>query len=166
MDLGSIIIGLICFALFVVPIIYIQSVQKNKSRKFFANFINLATQQQLVVAQSDLWKNCYAIGIDTKANKLFYLKKSADTEQKVLINLSEVESCSVVNINRNINNNKIIDRLELLISFHNNKLPKKALEFFNREDNQALNDELRLTEKWRNIINMNLETSKKSSVLS
>lgn len=164
MDLASIIIGLICCALFVVPVIYINSVQKNKSRKLLANFVDLAAQQQLIMSQHDLWKHCYAIGIDNKANKLFYLQKTADTEQKILINLAEVEACHVVNVNRNVNNNKVIDRLELLLSFRNTKLPKKILEFYNADNNMALNDELRLVEKWNTIINQHVEANKKTSL--
>lgn len=163
MDLASIVIGLICCALFVVPVIYIQSVQKNKSRKFLADFTNLAAQQQLIMSQHDLWKHCYAIGIDSRANKLFYIKKAADTEDQVLVNLSELAACSVVNINRNIHDNRVIDRLELLLSFRNNRLPKQTLEFYNGENSMALNDELRLLEKWNTIINSSIEANKKTS---
>lgn len=164
MDLPSIIIGLICCALFVVPIIYIQSVQKNKSRKFLADFNNLAAEQQLIMSQHDLWKHCYAIGIDTKANKLFYLKKEADKNHTALVSLSDLAACSVGNINRNINNNKVIDRLELVLSFRNTKMPRQTLEFYNVEKGMALNDELRLVEKWNTILNSSIDAGKKPSL--
>lgn len=166
MDLGSAIFGIFALACFIVPVIYLQRAKKKERTKFLKGFTDLAEQQQLSISEHDFWNHCFAIGIDTSKNKLFYLKKQKETEQKFLIDLSEVEYCRVNNINRSVNQDKIIERLELVFTFRNSKLPQKALEFYNKDETMALHDELQLIEKWKTNINSRLEVKRKLPLAS
>ncbi|WP_017730776.1 PH domain-containing protein [Nafulsella turpanensis] len=157
MDLGSVIIALVLLALCIVPFIYYSGVQKKKKKNFSKELINLAEQQNVKFSQYEVWSHYYGIGIDTSTNRLFYFKKREDKEQKAFIDLSEVEKCRVNNVNRMVNDNKIIDRLELVFKFRDSKMPEKALEFYNKEESMSLHEELQLSEKWANIINSNLK---------
>lgn len=160
MELGSVIFGLLTLACFVVPVIYLKRASKKEKNKFLKNFIQLAEQQQLSISRHDFWNHSFAIGIDINKNKLFYFKKCGDLDQEVLIDLYEVESCRLNNINRNVNQNKVIDRLELVFTFRNPRLAQKTLVFYNKEETISLYEELAIIENWKTIINTHLETIK------
>lgn len=157
MDLESFIIGLISLALFIVPIMLIQRKQRQQKKKFLENFMNLAEQKQLKITEYDFWNHCFAIGIDKGQNKLFYLKKQNEGEQTALINLSEVAACRVINMNREVNGDRVIDFIELRFTFRNPGIPEQALEFYNKEKSLSLNEELLIAEKWKAIANTSLQ---------
>ena len=159
MEIGSIIMGLITLAFFIVPVIYLQKVKEKERKVFLKDFLVLAGQQQIAVAQYDFWNHCYAIGMDPVKNQLFYLKKREGKEQKVLIDLKEVEKCSFINLSRVVNENKIIDRLGLSFTFRNSKIPEKALEFYNNEESMSLDDEFQLLEKWKTLVDSHLQAT-------
>lgn len=163
MDLTSAIIGLCAIACFVVPVVYIQYAQKKKKKEFLANFLNLAGRQHINITQHEQWNQYYAIGLDGGTNKLFYLKKKDGQEQTALIDLNEVETCSVVNKQRKVHEDIIIERLDLAFKYRNPKAGEKVLEFYDKEVSMALNEELKLVEKWKNIINARTVSFKKAA---
>ena len=156
MDLETIIIGLASLALCIVPIFYFQSKQKAKKEKLLQEFMKLAQQHQLMVTQYDFWDPSYAIGIDTAKKILLYTRKGAEKDDVMLIDLSDVQQCKVNNLYRDSVGGRTIDLIELAFICTNSKALKN-LEFYNREINLNLNNELLLTEKWKNIVNVNLE---------
>ena len=163
MDLGSAIFGLLAVACFVVPVIYLQMVKKNERKKFLKEFLQLAEQEQLKISAHDFWNHSCAIGIDTNKNKLLFLKKQEGNEQKVIIDLVEVEKCSLINISRNVNDNRVVDRLGLGFTFRNGKHPENSLDFYNKEENLSINDEHTLSEKWKATINEHLQARPESA---
>lgn len=60
-------------------------------------------------------------------------------------------------MNRTVNDSLIIDRLALKFSFRNSKLSDQVLEFYNKEETMAVNDEVQLSEKWKAMINAHIE---------
>ena len=163
MDLLTAIIGFGALAVCILPLVYFQMAEKKKRNKFLYDFLVSAAEQKLVVTQHEVWGNYSGLGLDTHANKLFFLKRWADKEEKMIIDLSEVEKCRLVNVNRTVNDNKIIDRIELAFTFRNPGKPEKTLQFYNKEESMSLNDELLLVEKWVGICNTRLLSSKKAA---
>lgn len=163
MELGEAIFGLAALACFIVPVIYLQRRNMLEKKKFLKEFLQLAGQQQLTISANDFWNHSYAVGIDTNKDKLFFLKKQEGVDYKVLIDLTEVENCSLLNINRTINDSLVIDRLALGFTFRNPKLAEKTLEFYNKEETMAVNDEYQLVEKWTTLINAHLQAIKTKS---
>lgn len=113
MEPGEAVFGLAALACFIVPVIYLQRRNWLEKKKFLKEFLQLAGQQQLTISAHDFWNHTFAIGIGTTNDKLFFLKKQGDVDYKVLIDLSEVEKCTLLNINRNVNDSVIIDCLAL-----------------------------------------------------
>lgn len=157
MDLDSAIIALVLLTLFIGPLAYYLVAQKKKRNIFLKEFIALAEQQKVKFSQLDVWGLYYGLGLDNSTNRIFYFKKRDGKENMVLIALSEVEKCHVNNINRTVNDTKVIDRLELVFKYRNAKFPDLSLEFYDNEESMSLNDELHLTEKWKAIINSSLK---------
>lgn len=143
--------------LFIVPFIYIQRSQQKGRQRLLKSFLALAGQQQLRISQHDVWNRRFAIGIDTDQSKLFYLKKQGEEDQTALIDLAQVESCEVGNINRETNGNRVVDRIELHLAFRHARRPHQAIEFYDRAESLSLNEELRLAEKWRAVVDASLQ---------
>ncbi|MFT2010194.1 hypothetical protein ACMA1I_16080 [Pontibacter sp. 13R65] len=156
MDLETVIIGLLSVALFVVPIMFVQRKQKAKRLKLLQEFIGLAGQRQVNIDLHDSWDPYYTIGIDTVKKKLFYTLRNEGQEQQSFVDLAEVGACSVKNSNRDQNGEKIIDRIDLVLSSRNARQADRVLEFYNREVSLNFNNELMRAEKWKSIISSNL----------
>lgn len=159
MDITSAIIGLISLALFIVPILYIQGKQKKGTKKLLDDYARLAEKHRLTISKSDSWNNCFVIGLDKAQSKLLYLKKQKEKEHVVLINLPDVETCTVTNLHRDVNNNRVIDFIGLRFKLRGPKQAEQALEFYNKDESMYLSDELLLCEKWSAIVNANLQAA-------
>lgn len=164
MDNGSTKIGLWIIALIVLPFIIYYLYKKMKEMKFRKGFLVLSEREKVIISQKDLWKNCYAIGIDTDSKKLLYFNKRKDKERGTLIDLSEVERCRIVNTDRTVKNkngnNKPTNRLELVFTFNNSGIPEKVLEFYNNTEFMPTVDDFSLIENWLQIVNSNLKNGK------
>jgi hypothetical protein len=166
MDLTTALIGLVIVAMCILPIIYFNAAQKNKRKKFLNDFLALAGQQQLKISQHEVWSNYCAIGIDSDSNKLFYFKKRGDKEEQVLLSLLDIDKCRAINTKRVQNEDQIIDRLELGLSFKNNRISEKTLEFYSKDESMALDMELQLLDKWQKLITAQLEGKRKLAMVS
>lgn len=164
MDILSALIGLGSLAFFIVPIVYLQMVKKKEKKKFQDKFLQLARENNANISILDIWNRSHAIGIDEAGNKLFFLKTGAGTDKKVLIDLAEAEKCKLVNKSRTVDNNKVIDHLELQITFKNPGAPEKVLEFYDREESMSVNEEYHLIEKWEKLISSRLDSKRKLSM--
>ena len=163
MDLLTAIIGFGALAVCILPLVYFQMAEKKKRNKFLNDFLLSAAEQKVVVTQHEVWGHYYGLGLDARANKLAYLKRWEAKEERIVIDLSEVEKCRVININRTVNDNKIIEQIGLAFSFRNPGLSEKILEFYNKEESMSLNDELLLVEKWAAICSARLQATKKAA---
>jgi hypothetical protein len=161
MDKGSTIIGLGIIVLTIIPFIIYYLYKKMKKMKFLKDFVRLSEREKFKISQKEMWKNCYAIAIDTESKKLLYFNKLKDKEKSALIDLSKVERCRIVSTDRtvkNLNENNIpTNRLELVFTFNNSAMPEKVLEFYNRAEFRPSADEFSHIESWLNIVNSNLK---------
>lgn len=149
MESGSFIFGLIALACFIVPVLYYQAMKRKEKEKFIRYFLQLAGKQQLSLSAYDSWNDRYAIGIDEQRKQLFYLKKQEDKEFVLTIDLAKTDSCSLINAKRNIRESVVLDRIALSLSSLVPEQAEKELEFYLREESAAINDELKLAEKWK-----------------
>ena len=157
MELGSLIFGLFTLACFIVPVIYLQNVKKQEKKKFLQDFNLLAKQQGLEISQADFWNHSYAIGIDSQKQKLFYLKKNNEQEQKILVDLAELVSCQIINKSRYEQDTMMVDHVLLSLTYQNPGVAEKTLEFYDKNESMTIDDELQLSEKWNTIINSQLK---------
>jgi len=109
--------------------------------------------------------NQIAIGLDDDANFVFFFRKIKDQEIGKHINLSEFQSCKLINVSRTIDSkeqsSKVVDKVELVFITGAKNSSNAAFEFYNSEDSAQLNGELQFAEKWQIIINEQLKNKKK-----
>ncbi len=159
MNTSSFITGIILLLLFIIPVIFLSRKNTNKNKMLLTYFKDLSIQQGLDISQSEVWDNHYAIGIDAEADKLFYLKKTTDNDEKITLRFNDIQKCSVNNSVRTIkegkNTTNITDCIELKFkSIHTNG-SEKTIEFYHAHGNEntILSNQLQLAEKWAKIIN-------------
>lgn len=165
MDTTAIISGLLLVALIIIPFFLHHLRQKKKKAKFLNDLLSLDKNEDSIISQKDLWRECYAIGINENSKKLLYINKIKDKEQNSVIDLSEVEGCRIVNTSRSVKipkgNLTVIDRIDLVLTFNRADLSEKALEFYDSTTFMTPDGEIPLAEKWLAIVNSNLKTNKK-----
>jgi len=136
----------------------------NKEKKKFQEISKIASRQNSKISQLDSSGN-FIIGIDENTNFLFFLKKDDNTETDQAVNLSEIQSCRIINSGNSINNKNgnyhVINKLALSFSpIIKGKLDIE-FEFYNSEtDTYTLSGEIQLLEKWKGIINNKLKKIK------
>jgi len=165
MDKASSIIVLGIVILIALPFIIHKAYKKMRKRKFLKDFIDMSKKAKLSFSHKELLYNTYAIGIDPDSKKLLYFNKQDKREEGTLIDLSEVEKCRIVTIDRHLNNqngnNDKTNRIELIFSYSNHSTPEKILELYMNTEFMPNTDDIAHAENWLRIINSNLKTGRK-----
>ncbi|GJM31826.1 MAG: hypothetical protein DHS20C18_08270 [Saprospiraceae bacterium] len=128
-----------------------------KEKKRLNEFLQLAKNHHLTIAESDLWNNDYCIGLDATAKQLFFLKKQDDKEETCIIDLAKIKKCQAKNITKSVKTkggtHTVTDRLELVFTPKDLKAHDQAIAFYNREESLGITSELPLLTKWEKRIN-------------
>lgn len=143
-------------ALFVIPIYYIQHKQKSNANKAKQPFMEAASRHGLQLGQHDFWNEQYGIGLDETNNRLFFWHLDGQKTQAEVIDLDTVKQCSLENLHRDVNGNRIIDTIGLRLSVSGGKASNLYLPFYDKEGSMMLSGELQLAEKWQGIIKQRL----------
>jgi hypothetical protein len=160
MDSFVAIMGLVILIISVLVIIIVSAGNKKKKKQQVKTLFDFAEKRNCKISQHDLFNNTL-IGIDNEAHKLFFIRKTADSEIRHEIDLTAVQKTRVINSNRIVTNKEtttnVIDKIELILSSSNSKIADTILEFYNTDrDNLFLNGEIALTEKWAKTVNENI----------
>lgn len=123
--------------------------QVNKAVKVY---LAAAEQHGLTIGQHDFWNQRYGLGLDEGQRKLFYWHDDAHDPQEVVVELNEVRKCTVNNVYREVNGNRIIDMIGLRLTMQGARSPELYLSFYDKEGSMMLSNELPLAEKWNGII--------------
>ena len=166
MDLNTILGWSVTLLVIVGLVIFFRIRKKNRDVKTLAPLKSFARENNSEISDSDAWsKNL--IGIDKNdTGSLFFIRSLPAREIREKINLSEVLGCKVNRTVRKVDSQKdsvsVIDRIELIISFHQHK-PDVSLEFYNTDyDQLTLIHELQLSQKWGDMIQGIVKVNRKS----
>jgi hypothetical protein len=165
MDKASAIIGLGIVVMTALPFIIYNIYKNMRKRKFLKDFMDLSVKAKLTFFQHEIWKNCYAIGIDSDSKKLLYYNKKEDKADGTLIDLSTVQKCRMVATDRHVKSQNSINdhtnRLELILTYTNSSMPEKVIEFYKNPEFMPSTDDFAHVENWLSIINSNLKNGQK-----
>ncbi len=159
MDSGTLIMGLFFIAICILPYVLSSLSRKKREKKILTSLSKIAENVNCKINTYDL-KSFFAIGADENLDNLFFYKNYKENEVSIHINISEIKSCKVINLNKS-NDYKNTETLELSISYILNDKPDVLLEFYNSTESIQLSGELQLIEKWESLINDKLRQRKK-----
>lgn len=164
MNSGTIIVGAISIAVCVAPFALMIRGMKRKEKYLLQSIFAIANNDNCKISQHEVSEE-FAIGIDEKANQLFFFRKTSENESAQHINLSEIKSCKVIKMGQSFNNknesDKTIDRLELQFSFLDKNNPDNSLVFYNADESAQPSGEIIIIEKWAKIVNDKLMSQQK-----
>ena len=164
MDFATALIGIAVLAAITLPFLLMGRSQGKQDKQLQAALLQAAAQNGLNITQKDFWARKYGIGIDPTAGKLLYLKKKSEAIQTLLIDLTQVEKCRLVNLSRGVKTHqtasKVIEHLELRFTFHQPGSSEQILEFYNVDESLTMGREVLLLEKWNQLVQEQLTQKK------
>lgn len=159
-DLSSIIIGIIALSFFFLPVFYFEYYKKRATKKFTVHFNQVAQKNSLDLAQYDVWRDQFGIGIDTEAKKIMYYKQKNGQENTVILDLSEIKKCRISKEDDRIKtpdgDRRITTRVDLHIEFLSPEKTDVSVEFYKGESGDTVSEEVMFSEKWSKLINSRL----------
>jgi hypothetical protein len=164
MDKASTIIMLGIIVATILPFFIFYIIKKGKDGKFLKHFIDLAQKEKISISQREFWDHKFVIGIDTDSKKIIYANKLQNEVEEAVIDLTEVEKCRVVTINKanksQNGKNPTSDRLELVFTYRNAEKPEKSLKFYENDEFMPNAAECSHVENWYNIISAKLKEAR------
>ncbi len=143
--------------LFSIPFILLYISRRKREKQNLLLLNREAGKNNLTVSKFNTWGTT-SIGMDEKANVVFFSKKTTDGETGMQVAIAETEKCRIANIKRTQSNEagnySLTEKLELVLEPTDKKKEEIAFPFFNMAyDGAMLTGELQQAEKWCNIIN-------------
>jgi hypothetical protein len=161
MDKQATIIMFGIIAAILLPFFIMYLIKKRKDIKFLKHFSDLAHNEKITISEKEFWDHTYAIAIDNTSKKILYTNRLKDGASGTIIDLTEVEKCRIISINKTqkSQNGKdpLADRLELVFTFRNTGKPEQSLEFYENPEFMPNAEEYAHAEKWNQIINSSLK---------
>lgn len=149
--------ALVLMSVIVSPFLLHHLSQKKKEAKSHNELLRLTESENAIISQKEFWRQRYAIGLDESSKKVFYVNQ----EEGIVINLSEVAKCRINVVSRNAktknSNVNIIEKLDLIFTFHKSDKPEMTLQFYDSTEFMSIDNERVLIEKWLGIIKSNLK---------
>lgn len=161
MDLGTTIIGVGILLICIAPFILINMKNQNREKKFVKALFDVAQKNNSEISEYQILNNI-GIAIDTNLKKLFCIRIKENKREVIEINLSEIQSCNLINTTRTVNDrgskHKEIDKIEFIFKNHQKSDSDKIIEIYNADyDSFYVTGELQFAEKWIKIIQGNLK---------
>ena len=160
MDLTSTIIGVGLLLLCVLPFVFMGRKRRKNENLLKQKLHSLAADKQCKLANCEVHGN-FAMAMDESGNYLFYSNSKRQQDVNCSINLTEIQSCKVVNTSRTLEDSgdkrTIIDKLELSFAPIEKSKPAILLEFYEVSEDLQLNGELQAIQMWEDQINSRLK---------
>jgi hypothetical protein len=170
MDLGVTIVGTIMISIIIVPFIIVHFKRVNKDNKRIQSLKDYALLHNCQISHYEICGN-YTIGIDENKKSIFFQNQMKENVDSQHLELSYIRNCKVVIADRKISSNghsnRIIDRIDLLLTPTDKDKVEVKLNFYNAEISMQLSGELQSVEKWGNRISdlLKIEVNNNSHLL-
>ena len=157
MSTGTIIFVAVILLAIAIPTIIANKKKKQKVKQFLQILNDMAGKSNCKITEHQLWNNTM-IGVDYKAGKLFFFRKTDENEITKEADLSEIQKCRVANSNRSVStkdgNYIVTERIDLAFTPREGNKPEVTFDLYNSKfDSMTLQGELQLAEKWAGIAN-------------
>lgn len=157
MDLGTTITGIIIILICVLPIVILNRLSRKREQELLQSLIGLAHMDNCKISHHDIWKEA-AIGIDDSANIIFFTNKLNEIEIAQKIPLDEIIKTKVIITKGNNSDLDRIEKLDLEFTSKDKNKAEMTIEFYKASFGSNLNNELKLVNKWCNLLNDKIKT--------
>jgi|JI9StandDraft_1071089.scaffolds.fasta_scaffold568949_1 hypothetical protein len=152
MDTPTTIIGLVILLICLLPFLLISN-KNAKKKKIRIQYLNDSAQKTNgTIHKNEFWSQS-GIGLDTKNKVVYYSNETSIANSYTTINLKGIQSCSIV---RTEDSSKAISKLDLQLNHAENRKLDLHINFFDKEKNILLANELEIINRWHKTINDNL----------
>lgn len=159
MDITSLSIGLLLFAAFMLPIVYVLIKQKSKENQNIKNLNLVASRNEITLDKTETFGHL-SLGLDSSHKKLIALEYN-QVENARIYNLKEVNEIRITqkletDFSGKIKKERIIHIALELSGNSENKLDE--ITFYDEDDYDSTDAEIRLHEakKWDDLLQKNL----------
>lgn len=144
---------------------------KIKEKKSFSYIENFVTEHGSLIKTYDHLDKTYIALDDSKQKRLFFIRYTPAGEHRFVIPVSELAACRLEKTARMVQvhqqNNNVIDRIEMVLSWKDKQKTDTSLEFYNTEYNSmTMTGELQVAEKWLNLIREGIHYERRSADLN
>ncbi len=151
MDREIIIVTIVLMTICILPFYLMSRKNIRKKKHALEKLQGFAAKNACNITHKDLWSGS-AIAIDPSNKLLLYSTNGADSDAYRIFGLVGLRDCAVI---KSENAGGAIKKLGLLLSFSNS--PDLDIEFYNENRQMALNHELELANKWKDIISTQIK---------
>lgn len=157
LDLGTIIVGIICTAICVALFLLMGKSRKKKEQQKLQSLIHTANIHEGRITLHEFCGN-FALAIDNNKGLVFFHKElNGKTVEETGVDLNHIQECKLNTIHASVIKNKetvkFIERLELCFIPMGKKDKEVKWELYSRRNNRQLSGELQTGEKWSKLIN-------------
>jgi hypothetical protein len=160
LNLGTIIVGIICTLICVIPFILMGRSKKKKEHEQLLLLTNIANQHGGSITQHEFCGN-FGIAIDENKGFVYFNKNVKGAITEGFVDLNQITACKVNNISISFTENKEtyhkINRLDLCFIPDNHTSKEIRWEFFSLENNLQPYGEFQAAERWSKLINKQIQ---------
>lgn len=151
MEIGNILIGILCIVICIIPFLIDRLNRINKEKQQFLILKRNALNYDCEISQHEVCGD-YIIGIDEKKKCVFFQTTNSDLLTEQFISLYKVKKVEIIKVTRkNKENDDIVQKLSLQFLFKNNS--RETLEFYDNKKNYQLRGEIQSIKRWCDLIN-------------
>jgi hypothetical protein len=161
METSSTFIGLILICLIILPLTIIYFSNQKKTKKSFAILSSFAFEHESTISVHEFWRN-HGIGFDKYSDKLFFISEDNGFSKKQLVDLSNKIECQVyknyIGIETASGMQQVLEKVGITIKERISTGKDILIDFYDyARDGANINFEIKLAEKWAEIINSDLK---------
>lgn len=157
MDLGTLIISLVCIFAFVVPFVIFNRRNKAASTALVKQLKEYAASHQFEVSEYEK-EGELVLGIDHDKKVAFFLDgTNKETARPVHVNLADFSMCRVNQVNDGVKDDAIIKKIALDFIPKSRKEENVSFVLYEESDERRLNNEVQLSRGWVDVFNRRIK---------
>jgi hypothetical protein len=150
MDSGTIIISAVFLAICILPIFYFKISRQRNHQRLLNALQNIANPNNSKITEHGICRQM-ALGIDSNLKFVYYFNAAPmNINSHNWVDLNEVKSFKIKKTLRP--SSTMLDKLDLVFYFKDQKKPEIAFNFFESEQTFQIGSEMIFLEEWENRI--------------
>lgn len=160
MDTTTTLIGLALLAICIIPFILLNRKRKKVEKRYKLALTEIAKRENCTLTKHEI-DGDLCVGLDEQQKKLFFVNYHKDTSESTVVDLSAIESCSILKTQKegmkDQGDSYSIASLAMQLKPIGSQQEHIILEFYNAAKKIQLGTEYILLREWSKIVNEQLK---------